>query len=171
MAILLRGLKGEPVRLLQERLGVDADGIFGGGTEKALKEYQKANGLSADGIAGPDTFTAMGLVQLVLLKRGSKGVQVKKMQQALGIDADGKFGPGTEKAVRTYQDSKGLQADGIAGPKTLASLDLFADIPEAAASGGSSIAAADAAGDGGIWDTVEEAAAGAMDRVKSLFGF
>ncbi len=29
MAISLRGLRGEPVRRLQEKLGVDADGIFG----------------------------------------------------------------------------------------------------------------------------------------------
>ena len=28
MAILLRGLRGEPVRRLQEKLGVDADGIL-----------------------------------------------------------------------------------------------------------------------------------------------
>ena len=175
MAILLRGLRGEPVRLLQEKLGVEADGIFGGGTEKALKEYQKANGLAVDGIAGPDTFSAMGLTQLVLLRRGTRGEMVKKMQQALGIDADGKFGPGTEIAVRAYQSENGLQDDGIAGPLTLAKMNLFgaAGTGAAAASGGgggdASVAAA--AESGSIWDTVEEAAEGALDRVKSLFGF
>ena len=61
MSILKRGLKGAPVKRLQEKLGVDADGAFGPGTEKALKEYQAANGLAADGIAGPDTFAKMGL--------------------------------------------------------------------------------------------------------------
>ena len=103
MAILLRGLQGEPVKRLQAKLGVDADGIFGPGTEAAVKEYQKKNGLSVDGIAGPDTFSAMGLKELILLKRGSRGTTVKKMQEKLGIGADGKFGPGTEKAVKEYQ--------------------------------------------------------------------
>lgn len=59
MAMLRRGLTGEPVRILQEKLGVTADGIFGKNTEAALLKYQAAHGLSADGIAGPDTFTAM----------------------------------------------------------------------------------------------------------------
>ncbi|MBL4756635.1 MAG: peptidoglycan-binding protein [Rhizobiales bacterium] len=168
MAILLKGLKGEPVRLLQEKLGVDADGIFGGGTEQALKDYQKANGLSVDGIAGPDTFSAMGLHQLVLLKRGTRGDMVKKMQQALEIDADGKFGPGTEKAVKAYQESKGLTADGIVGPLTLAALNLGGSV---ASSDGAAPATAGAAEDGGIWDSVEEATAGAFDKIKSIFGF
>jgi len=49
MPLLQRGLRGEPVRLLQEKLGVTADGIFGAGTDKALRDYQSANGLAVDG--------------------------------------------------------------------------------------------------------------------------
>lgn len=165
MAILLRGLRGEPVRRLQEKLGVDADGVFGGGTEKALKDYQKDNGLKVDGIAGPDTFSHMGLFDLVLLKRGSRGSTVKKLQETLGIDADGKFGPGTAKAVQKYQEENGLKADGIVGPNTLEKLDLF-DEPAAKQVLGSAAAAAE-----DVWDTIEEAAEGALDRVKSMFGF
>ena len=41
MALLRRGLVGEPVRILQQNLGVEADGIFGRGTEAALIEYQR----------------------------------------------------------------------------------------------------------------------------------
>ena len=114
MAILLRGLKGEPVRRLQEKLGVEADGDFGGGPEKALKDYQTKNGLQVDGIAGPDTFAHMGLYDLVLLKRGSRGSTVKSMQEKLGIDADGKFGGGTEKAVKAYQEESDCGWDEIA---------------------------------------------------------
>jgi peptidoglycan hydrolase-like protein with peptidoglycan-binding domain len=40
---------------MQEALGVGADGAFGPGTERALKAWQTANGLTADGIAGPAT--------------------------------------------------------------------------------------------------------------------
>ena len=36
--------------------------------------------LTPDGIAGPDTFMAMGLYELVLLKQGTRGDTVKKLQ-------------------------------------------------------------------------------------------
>lgn len=126
MSILKRGLKGAPVKRLQEKLGIGADGDFGPGTEKAVREFQKANGLAVDGIAGPDTFTAMGLHELVLLRVGSRGSAVKQMQEDLGIDADGRFGPGTKKAVAEFQAANGLEADGMAGPVTLAKMNSFA---------------------------------------------
>lgn len=130
MSILRRGMKGVPVKRLQEKLGITADGDFGPATEKAVKEYQKANGLAVDGIAGPDTFTHMGLFELVLLRRGSRGDAVKRLQEGLGIGADGIFGPGTEKAVKAFQETHGLAVDGIAGPETLAKLDSFAEVTE-----------------------------------------
>ena len=128
MSILKKGLAGAPVKILQEKLGVPADGQFGPKTEEALKAYQKQHGLSADGIAGPDTFAALGLYELILLKVGTSGETVKKLQSALGIGADGKFGPGTAKAVKEYQAATGLEADGYAGPATLAKLALFKEI-------------------------------------------
>ncbi len=131
MSILKRGLKGAPVKRLQSKLGVAADGDFGPGTEKALKEWQSANGLAADGIAGPDTFAAMGLHELILLRKGSRGTQVAKLQAGLGIDADGAFGSGTAQAVKDFQTANGLSVDGIAGPATLAKLSSFAEITPA----------------------------------------
>jgi murein L,D-transpeptidase YcbB/YkuD len=110
---------------LQLKLGVDADGIFGPGTEAALIQYQNDNGLSPDGIAGPDTFTAMGLLELVLLHRPIRGEQVRKLQEALGLPADGVFGPATEAAVKKLQEENGLEPDGMAGPQTLAYVPGF----------------------------------------------
>jgi len=55
------GSQGALVKLLQEKLGVTADGAFGPGTEKALKEWQSKNGLVADGIAGQITLSKMGI--------------------------------------------------------------------------------------------------------------
>lgn len=135
MAILKRGLAGEPVKILQAKLGVTADGQFGPATEDALKAYQKQHGLAADGVAGPDTFTALGLPELVLLTVGSKGEAVKTLQTALGIAADGAFGPGTAKAVKDFQEKNGLEADGMAGPVTLSKIGAFASTfsPEAVA--------------------------------------
>jgi putative chitinase len=57
-----------------------------------------------------------------VLRRGSKGDDVKKMQAKLGLTADGDFGPGTEAALKKWQSANGLTADGVAGPKTLAKL-------------------------------------------------
>ena len=54
----------------------------------------------------------------MLIKKGSKGNEVKEIQKALGLNADGIFGAYTEAAVKKYQKSKGLTTDGIVGPKT-----------------------------------------------------
>ena len=111
MSLLKRGLKGAPVKRLQQALGINADGDFGPATEKALRAYQEKAGLAVDGIAGPDTFTALGLHELVLLRQGSRGRAVKDLQTALGIDADGIFGSGTEKAVMDFSKAIELKPD------------------------------------------------------------
>jgi peptidoglycan hydrolase-like protein with peptidoglycan-binding domain len=49
------------IRLMQERLGIPADGQFGPATERALKAWQSHHGLVADGILGPTTRHALGL--------------------------------------------------------------------------------------------------------------
>ena len=61
---------GGGVRSLQRRIGVPADGVFGPGTEAALKRWQSAHGLTPDGVAGPNTRSKLGLGSGPLLKRG-----------------------------------------------------------------------------------------------------
>lgn len=62
-----RGSSGSEVRKIQEKLkrwgyySGSVDGIYGSGTESAVKKFQKANGLKADGIAGKATLNAMGI--------------------------------------------------------------------------------------------------------------
>ena len=48
--LLKNGSKGGDVKKLQEKLGLKADGLFGPGTEKAVKDWQSKNGLTPDGI-------------------------------------------------------------------------------------------------------------------------
>ena len=48
MSILRTGLKGAPVKRLQTKLGITADGDFGPGTAKAVREFQSSNGLAVD---------------------------------------------------------------------------------------------------------------------------
>lgn len=130
MAILKRGMAGEPVRRLQERLDIDnADGLFGPVTEKVLREYQKTQGISVDGIAGPDTFAELELFELIELRTGTSGDCVERLQVALGLeDVDGKFGPGTEKAVKAWQTSHGMVGDGVVTPLMLSQMDIFKDM-------------------------------------------
>lgn len=67
LPVLKRGAKGESVRAMQHLLvgngydmeGYGADGSFGGATERALKAYQNAKGLDADGSCGPKTWAKL----------------------------------------------------------------------------------------------------------------
>lgn len=57
-----KGAKGNITKLIQERLNsvgfnLSTDGIFGKGTEKAIKVFQKNRGLSQDGIVGKNTWS------------------------------------------------------------------------------------------------------------------
>ena len=65
--LLRYGSRGESVRQVQSRLNElgywsgTADGIFGNNTLSAVRRFQSAKGLSADGIVGPKTYAALGL--------------------------------------------------------------------------------------------------------------
>lgn len=63
---LKNGSRGDDVKELQKMLteaGFScgaADGVFGTNTKKAVIEYQKSKGLTADGIVGEKTWSALG---------------------------------------------------------------------------------------------------------------
>ena len=64
MATLRRGAEGDEVTDLQTSLQAlsvdcDIDGIFGAKTEAAVKHFQLAYGLTADGVAGPKTLALL----------------------------------------------------------------------------------------------------------------
>lgn len=63
----------------------------------------------------------------MILKKGSKGEEVKKLQAKLGLVADGIFGVGTESKLKEWQKKNGLSADGIAGPATLTKLGVVGE--------------------------------------------
>jgi len=57
---LRRRMSGDDVAAMQRAIGIEpADGIFGMGTDAAVRAWQKANGLAADGIVGPATQAKM----------------------------------------------------------------------------------------------------------------
>ena len=126
------GSKGEVVELVQRMLNEkgyacgSADGIFGTKTKNAVEKYQKAKGLSVDGIVGNNTYAK--LFTDCLLKRGSRGELVKALQTRLNEQgykagaADSIFGSNTEKAVKALQSAAGITADGKVGQNTWTAL-------------------------------------------------
>ena len=169
---LREGDEGENVYILQAylfELGYYTgriDGRFSAETTEAVKAFQRANGLTADGIAGKGTqskLTSGSAIpagnanengqesgtppqtsELTTLRRGDKSAQVMVMQQYLmelgylSTQPDGQFGAGTERAVKLFQEANGLTADGVAGKGTLSILYGGSAVAYGGSSSGSS---------------------------------
>ncbi len=154
--VLRQGARGANVTELQNALNAlgfnagAADGQFGAKTGDALRAFQRANGLPADGVYGPQTKAALdraidargnaaptpapannggATAPRANLQEGSRGSAVTQLQNALrqvGHDAgpaDGKFGAKTDEALRDFQHQWGLPNDGVYGPNTRQALD------------------------------------------------
>lgn len=97
----------------------EADGVYGARTRAAVRSFQDAYGLGVDGIAGPDTMTALKnavtALQSDLSRRGFYNGTV-----------DSSYGKGTKAAVKAYQQHVGLSGTGIAGPGTMEKLYGYA---------------------------------------------
>lgn len=135
---LKRGSTGDAVRQVQQALldrGIavagGADGVFGPGTETALKQFQTSQGLSATGTVTAATALALGLASspFLGLTTGARGDAVRQLQQNLldrGIavagGADGIYGPGTTAAVKEFQRQLGFSPSGSVNAATAAAL-------------------------------------------------
>ncbi len=156
---LRRGSKGSEVQQIQfylSRIGtfnpsvpsVRIDGIYGAGTRDAVIAFQRAYGLSPDGIVGRVTWNRIAEVYIgteggnvpdapislrpypgTLLQSGSSGTNVSYVQQLLNaitepfvtlprVVNDGSFGPLTRNAVIAFQRTFGLSPDGVVGRAT-----------------------------------------------------
>ena len=137
------GAEGELVKTLQNRLialgylSGTADGNYGRNTKAAVKAFQKANSLSADGVAGAQTLEMLysdnaadnKISTSTTLRVGMVSDAVTDLQNrliALGYlkgKADGNFGTQTSLALIAFQKANGLAADGVADTKTLKKLN------------------------------------------------
>ncbi len=61
MTTIKIGSKGPDVKILQQKLNLAVDGIFGPITDEAVKAFQKSKGLSVDGVVGNKTWAALGI--------------------------------------------------------------------------------------------------------------
>jgi peptidoglycan hydrolase-like protein with peptidoglycan-binding domain len=133
--LVRKGDLEHPVRTLQHLLRarghqVAVDGDFGPLTDAAVRAFQKAEGLSVDGVVGPRTWSAM----IIQVQKGSRGDAVRGVQEEAqfrngsgdpnqGPQIDGIFGPETDAYVRGFQkalaiDHSEVTVDGIVGPIT-----------------------------------------------------
>jgi peptidoglycan hydrolase-like protein with peptidoglycan-binding domain len=146
------GDAGEHVRYLQQRLQahgypITVDSYFGQETQNAVINFQRMQGLAADGIVGRLTWNALeqsgmggsttpptpsqpspGSTTRPVLRRGDRGEDVVYLQNLLrehgySLTADGIFGGLTESHVRSFQSRNGLTVDGIVGQNTWAALE------------------------------------------------
>lgn len=134
-----KGLKGEDVLAAQILLAAygyytgNLDGNFGSGTRSAVIQFQRRNGLSADGKIGALTLAKLLSEDAVskadpnaftTLQIGSTGEAVKTLQRELrdtyyyAGKIDGIFGADLSRAVKWFQASAGLTVDGKVGSQT-----------------------------------------------------
>jgi peptidoglycan hydrolase-like protein with peptidoglycan-binding domain len=145
-SLLRRGARGSSVSQLQTFLTAvghsvgGIDGVFGSKTLSAIRAFQQRQGLTADGVVGPVTLSAITKVARALpsasalstdsrvLRPGARGTDVKQVQDALELlghptgGADGVLGPMTQSAIESFQRASGLTVDGKVGPNTRAQL-------------------------------------------------
>jgi peptidoglycan hydrolase-like protein with peptidoglycan-binding domain len=125
------------VRRLQLRLRAlgyspgPVDGRYGRLTQNAVLRFQRASGIAADGLAGPET---QGLLSHPVFQRGTGydlpngSPLVRRLQSRLrsaGADPgriDGVYGPLTEAAVMRFQRRAAIAVDGVAGAQTMRAL-------------------------------------------------
>jgi peptidoglycan hydrolase-like protein with peptidoglycan-binding domain len=133
-----KGATGDTVRRLQRALrrtpdlGITVDGVFGPGTEAAVKDFQQGSGLTVDGVVGPQTWAALpDGGPMPTLQEGSTGNVVSDLQRVLTNGAagqwnttpgpiDGTFGELTEASVEAFQTWGGVTSDGVVGDQTWA---------------------------------------------------
>ena len=167
------GDKGDEVKEIQRRLielkylTGTADGTFGAATKSAVTAFQKAVGLTADGVVGSGTLNKLFAVSVsggsetptyTTLSYGDSGAGVTALQNRLRelgymtANATGNFGTATKSAVIEFQKAVGLTADGVAGQTTQTA--LFATDAPAKGAGSSAITGTLKVGDKG--DAVTE---------------
>jgi mannosyl-glycoprotein endo-beta-N-acetylglucosaminidase len=109
---------------------------FGPSTATQLKAFQKAHGLTADGVAYPSTLTKLKQLTSDSLYLGMNDPRVVELKINLAImgfpvssNPNGVYGPITRQKVREFQAAYGLVETGVADQATLSRLHELATGP------------------------------------------
>ncbi|MCM1368579.1 MAG: spore cortex-lytic enzyme [Roseburia sp.] len=108
------------------------DGVWGSGTTSAVKKFQSAYGLKADGAVGSATAKALGIKIPVNggISSGKTTANIAAVQARLKTygyyksTVDGGWGTKTLAAILSYQSDNGLTTDGVVGSGTARKLGL-----------------------------------------------
>jgi cell wall-associated NlpC family hydrolase len=117
-ATLGRGANGAGVAAAQRALGIAADGVFGPQTRKAVRAFQRAHGLTADGRVGPQTRAALGLAAGPTLQRSALATAATTATASDDSDSGAVSSSLPAATTRAVQQKLGLSADGVFGPQT-----------------------------------------------------
>lgn len=114
-------------------LPAQAPQTFDAGMDRAVRAFQQQQGLTVDGLVGPETYRRLEEARWNLgdrtlfysaghLQSGDDVAQLQRRLTDLGFDAgrvDGVFGPTTDHALRDFQRNIGVRTDGVCGPDTM----------------------------------------------------
>ena len=114
---------GSSVAAVQRALGIPADGIYGPQTRRAVRRFQRANGLVVDGIAGPQTLAALGLTAGRASRGGAAAVLERIARCESGgdptaVSPDGRY-RGKYQFSRATWRSLGGNGDPAAAPESV----------------------------------------------------
>lgn len=90
-----QGSTGEQVRIIQDKLkrwgyyDGAVDGIFGSATAKAVRYFQRSNGLKVDGIVGTQTLAALGMTSGSTSGTGAQDATVQLLARVISAEARG----------------------------------------------------------------------------------
>jgi peptidoglycan hydrolase-like protein with peptidoglycan-binding domain len=101
--VVKRGDRGPAVRSIQRALGIPADGVFGPQTERAVRQFQRRKGLAADGVVGPVTRSALGLAPFSGSSVSGRGVGLPRVLQRIAECESG----GNPSAISPGGDYRG----------------------------------------------------------------
>ena len=113
---------------------VDTNKLFDADFVAHIVSWQMRHGLTADGIIGPSTWTAIAKnAPTTSTAKNRIGPIAMAAQLILGgnLTADAIYGQRTKAAVAASQDAYGLTVDGICGPKTWNALIVGSDVAPA----------------------------------------
>ncbi|MGV0027537.1 SH3 domain-containing protein, partial [Phormidesmis priestleyi] len=102
MALIVRGNTGPAVTEVQSALrgqgyDIGVDGVFGGQTESALRNFQRSKGLAADGVVGSATASALGVSYNGGGSGGGSNTGTVTITAGSGVNI--RSGPGTNYAI------------------------------------------------------------------------
>lgn len=90
-----QGSSGTQVRVIQDKLkrwgyyDGAVDGIFGSATAKAVKYFQRANGLKQDGIVGKQTLAALGIFESGAASTAAQDAAADLLARVISAEARG----------------------------------------------------------------------------------